>query len=310
MRRVLERVVKGVLVVAMLLAPVAISSTVMTGEVWAIGQSKCKTWAQKGTAEGKEHGTEDGKKGAGENYRSEMDFSNFGDDIRQDIEECYMYAGGYEFKGQSYIGYEPAYDAAYERAFALEWEDEDGDEEGDGEDLIDDVNGSGSDGDEDEDPDHGPGVDGSGGGGSTNKPSGGNSGGGKDDTPYVPGEGSGQGDTTTNILPSNWGIDDILRFIVNVLMYGLGAAAVIGTVIAGIQYLTARDSEQQVAAAKKRLLNVVIGLVAWAMLFTLLNWLIPGPVDLEGTGGKNEDQSYVHTEQIEVGGTGHDEVIC
>ena len=36
-------------------------------------------------------------------------------------------------------------------------------------------------------------------------------------------------------------------------------AATIGVVVAGIQYLTARDNEQQVVAAKRRLFNVVPG---------------------------------------------------
>lgn len=80
----------------------------------------------------------------------------------------------------------------------------------------------------------------------------------------------------TSILPANTEVDDILKWIVNFLLYGLGAVAVIGVVIAGIMYLTARDNEQQVAKAKKRLLEISIGLVAWAMLFTLLQWLIPG----------------------------------
>ena len=80
----------------------------------------------------------------------------------------------------------------------------------------------------------------------------------------------------TNILPENWGIGDILSLILNIVLYGLGAAATIGVVIAGIQYLTARDNESQVAAAKKRLVEVVIGLIAWAAMFTLLRLLIPG----------------------------------
>lgn len=71
------------------------------------------------------------------------------------------------------------------------------------------------------------------------------------------------------------GIMDLLKLVVNVLLYGIGAAAVIGVVIAGILYLTARDNEAQVAKAKTRLIEVAIGLVAWALLFTLLQWLIP-----------------------------------
>lgn len=71
------------------------------------------------------------------------------------------------------------------------------------------------------------------------------------------------------------GIMQLLNLVVKVLLYGIGAAAVIGVVWAGILYLTARDNEAQVAKAKTRLLEVSIGLIAWAMLFTILQWLIP-----------------------------------
>lgn len=84
----------------------------------------------------------------------------------------------------------------------------------------------------------------------------------------------------TNILPADTDIEGLLRIVVSVLVYGLGAAAILGIVVAGLQYLTARDNEAQVAAAKKRLLNVVIGLVAWAVMFFVLDWLIPGGINL------------------------------
>lgn len=80
----------------------------------------------------------------------------------------------------------------------------------------------------------------------------------------------------TSILPGNMDINGILKLVLNILVYGLGAAAVLGVIIAGIQYMTARDDVAQVAKAKKRLIEIVIGLVAWALMFTVLNWLIPG----------------------------------
>lgn len=86
----------------------------------------------------------------------------------------------------------------------------------------------------------------------------------------------GGGGATTSILPSDWGVSDILKLILNIVVYGLGAAAVLGVIIAGIMYMTARDNEAQVAKAKTRLFEVVIGLVAWAVMFAVLNWLIPG----------------------------------
>ena len=93
----------------------------------------------------------------------------------------------------------------------------------------------------------------------------------------------------TNIIGGGSGVDvtdgqgiyDILRLIVTILTYGLGVAATIGVVIAGVMYLTAKDSPDKVAAAKKRLIEVVIGLVAWAVMAAVLNWLIPGGVNLD-----------------------------
>lgn len=79
----------------------------------------------------------------------------------------------------------------------------------------------------------------------------------------------------TNILRSDLDIKGLLILILSILVYGLGAAAVIGVIWAGVLYLTARDNEQQVAKAKTRLFEVVIGVVAWAVLFSVLNWLIP-----------------------------------
>lgn len=86
------------------------------------------------------------------------------------------------------------------------------------------------------------------------------------------------------------GIYDILRLIVTILTYGLGVAATIGVVIAGVMYLTAKDSPDKVAAAKKRLIEVVIGLVAWAVMAAVLNWLIPGGISLDTStwGGATE----------------------
>lgn len=86
---------------------------------------------------------------------------------------------------------------------------------------------------------------------------------------------------STSILPENMCIGQILMLILNVLVYGLGVAATLGVVIAGIYYMTARDNEQQVTVAKRRLYEIVIGLVAWALMYTVLNWLIPGGLSID-----------------------------
>lgn len=90
------------------------------------------------------------------------------------------------------------------------------------------------------------------------------------------------------------GIKRLLSLVVTVLLYGIGAAAVVGVVWAGILYLTARDNEAQVAKAKTRLIEVAIGLLVWAMLFTVLQWLIPNFTD------DTLDSSYLVTDSVLV----------
>ncbi len=87
-------------------------------------------------------------------------------------------------------------------------------------------------------------------------------------------------------------IKGILALIVRILMYGLGAAAVIGVVIAGILYLTARDNEQQAVVAKRRLFEIAIGLIAWALVFVVVEWLLPG-------GLSDDDWAMIESGQVE-----------
>lgn len=96
------------------------------------------------------------------------------------------------------------------------------------------------------------------------------------------------------------GIYAILRLIVTILTYGLGVAATIGVVIAGVMYLTAKDSPDKVAAAKKRLIEVVLGLVAWAVMAAVLNWLIPGGVNLNSESwGQEPAEETTESEETE-----------
>ncbi|MBQ7802301.1 hypothetical protein IJ380_00310 [Candidatus Saccharibacteria bacterium] len=73
-------------------------------------------------------------------------------------------------------------------------------------------------------------------------------------------------------------IYEILALILNVLTYGVAAAGVLGIVISGIQYMTASGNEAQMTKAKNRIVQVVIGLFAYGLLWVFLEWLIPGGV--------------------------------
>lgn len=72
------------------------------------------------------------------------------------------------------------------------------------------------------------------------------------------------------------GIYFILDVIVNILVYGVGVAGIIGLVICGIQYMTSQGDVAKMKQVKIRIVEIVIGLVLYAFLYALLNWLIPG----------------------------------
>ena len=74
------------------------------------------------------------------------------------------------------------------------------------------------------------------------------------------------------------GIFVIINIVLNVLTFGVGIAGTLGIVISGIMYLTARDNEAQMTKAKSRLINIVIGLAAYAVMWAFLQWLLPGGI--------------------------------
>lgn len=74
------------------------------------------------------------------------------------------------------------------------------------------------------------------------------------------------------------GVYELLKFALRILIAGIGIVAVGSVVYAGILYSSAGDNQQQVQQAKDTIKNVAIGIVAFAMMFLALNWLIPGGV--------------------------------
>ncbi|MBR3256874.1 hypothetical protein IKG02_01115 [Candidatus Saccharibacteria bacterium] len=74
------------------------------------------------------------------------------------------------------------------------------------------------------------------------------------------------------------GIFYILSIVLNILTFGVGAAGVLGIVISGVQYMSASGNEVQMTKAKNRIVQVVIGLVAYGLFWAVLEWLIPGGI--------------------------------
>lgn len=72
------------------------------------------------------------------------------------------------------------------------------------------------------------------------------------------------------------GIWHILLLTIDIMSIGIGIIALIGILIFGIQYLTAAGDLNKTTKAKRRLYEIVIGLVAWVVLYSLCEWLMPG----------------------------------
>lgn len=68
-------------------------------------------------------------------------------------------------------------------------------------------------------------------------------------------------------------INHTLKFVVDVMSIGIGILGVIGITIVGIQYLTAGGSEEKTRKAKRRMFEIVIGLVAYVLIYAALKWL-------------------------------------
>ena len=66
---------------------------------------------------------------------------------------------------------------------------------------------------------------------------------------------------------------DILELVLDIFSVVVGILAVIGITIVGIQYLTAGGSEEKTRKAKRRMLEIVIGIVLYVLLYALLKWV-------------------------------------
>ncbi|MDB5161999.1 MAG: hypothetical protein JWM52_507 [Candidatus Saccharibacteria bacterium] len=70
-----------------------------------------------------------------------------------------------------------------------------------------------------------------------------------------------------------WGI---LLLAINILTAGVGIATLGGIIYASILYTSSGGSPEQTKKAMTIITNIVIGVVAYAGMYALLNFLIPG----------------------------------
>lgn len=70
----------------------------------------------------------------------------------------------------------------------------------------------------------------------------------------------------------------LLVLILNIMTAGVGILAVGGIVYGSILYASAEDSADQAKKARGIIQNVVIGIIAYALMYLVLNFLIPGGI--------------------------------
>jgi hypothetical protein len=95
------------------------------------------------------------------------------------------------------------------------------------------------------------------------------------------------GEAKTAIISCNAGsgksakdsaIWQVLLVILNILTAGIGILGVGGIVYGSILYASASDKAEQTKKAIEIITNVVIGIVAYGLMYLVLNFLIPGGV--------------------------------
>jgi Type IV secretion system pilin len=75
------------------------------------------------------------------------------------------------------------------------------------------------------------------------------------------------------------GCDLVAKYInpaIKLFSYVFGLIAVMSIIAGGIQYAASAGDPQKVAAAKKRIINTVIAIVAYFFLYSFINFLVPG----------------------------------
>lgn len=71
------------------------------------------------------------------------------------------------------------------------------------------------------------------------------------------------------------GVYTVLDFVLSILTIGVGILGVIGILVVGAMYLTARGNEERTKKAKTRILEIMIGLAAYAVIYAVLAFLLP-----------------------------------
>lgn len=68
-------------------------------------------------------------------------------------------------------------------------------------------------------------------------------------------------------------IAPVFKNVVNILLFIVGAVAVVVIIIAGIRYVTSAGNATAVSAAKNTLMYAIIGLIVAFLAYAIVNWV-------------------------------------
>lgn len=74
------------------------------------------------------------------------------------------------------------------------------------------------------------------------------------------------------------GLWQLLILAIDILTAGVGILAVAGVIYGSVLYASSGGNAERTKKAKDILFNVILGIVAYALMYSFVNWLIPGGV--------------------------------
>ena len=86
---------------------------------------------------------------------------------------------------------------------------------------------------------------------------------------------NGDGEQAGSKQPCTSGIKSVMNLFLNIITGGLFLAATIGIIMCGARIITARDDPAQVAKARKRIIEIVVGIIAWVLIDVLVQLILP-----------------------------------
>lgn len=93
----------------------------------------------------------------------------------------------------------------------------------------------------------------------------------------------------------------VIRMVLNIMLAGVGIIGTISIIWCGVLVLTARDNEAQVAAARKRFIDVVIGIAALWLSIGIVELLLPGGKEHKDLLPNPEDEEPETSYVINIG---------